>query len=269
MLDLQNSEFKSLEELRVIAPSIFTQVGSKDTSDKYTHIPTDRVIEDMEVLGWKVVDAKEVKARTAGTIGFQKHLVVFRNPDVVINGSDGDTVFPQVLLTNSHDGKNAFKFTAGLFRMICENGLVIATETFEDVKIRHMGYDFETLQGTIKEMVDKLPLTVEAMNKMKEIELEEEQMFDLAKSFLDLRIEGTDNTFDNHAIAEVLEPQRDADKGNGLWEVFNRVQENVMEGNFQYKTLKGKVRQARVIKNFKQDQELNKRLFSKALEFVS
>jgi hypothetical protein len=33
----------------------------------------------MELLGWKPVDAKEVKARTKGTQGFQKHLVVFRN----------------------------------------------------------------------------------------------------------------------------------------------------------------------------------------------
>lgn len=269
MLDLQNSEFKSLEELKVIAPSIFTKMGNKDTSDKYTHIPTDRVISDMETLGWKVADAKEVKARKEGTIGFQKHLVVFRNPEVIIEGANGDTVYPQVLLTNSHDGKNSFKFTAGLFRMVCENGLVVATETFEDIKVRHMGYDFETLQGTIKEMVEKLPLTVEAMNKMKEVELEEEQMFNLAKSFLDLRVEGTGNSFNNQAIEEVLEPQRKEDIGNGLWEVFNRVQENVMEGNFNYLTVKGKVRQARVIKNFKQDQDLNRKLFSKALEFVA
>ena len=116
MLDYTNSEFKSLEELREIAPSIFTTKGAESTSDKYTHIPTDRVITDMELLGWKVVDAKEVKVRE--NVGFQKHLVVFRNPDVVINGEDGDTVYPQVLLTNSHDGKNSFTFTAGLFRMI-------------------------------------------------------------------------------------------------------------------------------------------------------
>ena len=77
----------------------------------------------------------------------KKTLVVFRNPDVVINGKNDDTVFPQVLLTNSHDGKNAFTFTAGLFRMICENGLVVSTSTFEDVKMRHMGYSFEELQG--------------------------------------------------------------------------------------------------------------------------
>ena len=268
MLNYESQNFKSLEELREMTPSVFTRVGSESTSDKYTHIPTDRVIQDMELLGWGVVDAKEVKARKDSTVGFQKHLVVFRNPNVVINSQDGDQVFPQILLTNSHDGKNSFQFTAGLFRMICENGLVVCNEEFENYKIRHMGYDFESLQGIIREMVEKLPLTVEAMNKMKNVELEEEQMFDLAKSFLELRVEGTENSFNNQAIIDVLEPQRSEDEGNGLWEVFNRVQENIIEGNFQYLTVKSKVRQARVIKNFKQDQDLNKKLFNRALEFT-
>ena len=180
---------KNLEELKEITPSIFTKTPSGNVTEKYTHIPTDQVIKDMELLGWGVVDAKEVKARK--DVGFQKHLVVFRNPDVVINGDDGDTVFPQVLLTNSHDGKNAFTFTAGLYRMICENGLVVADTEFEDFKVRHMGYDFETLQDTIKDIVGSLDLTVESMNKMKATELNEKQMFELAKSFLDMRVEGS------------------------------------------------------------------------------
>jgi len=129
MLNYESQEFKSLEELKETTPSIFTKKGSNNTSDKYTHIPTDTVIKDLELLGWGVVDAQEVKARKQ--VGYQKHLVVLRNNDVVINGKDGDTVYPQILLTNSHDGKNSFSFQAGLFRMICENGLVIATEEFE------------------------------------------------------------------------------------------------------------------------------------------
>ena len=63
MLNYESTEFKSLEELRAIAPSIFTKVGSESTSDKYTHIPTDQVIKDMELLGWGVVDAQEVQSR--------------------------------------------------------------------------------------------------------------------------------------------------------------------------------------------------------------
>ena len=269
MLDLNASKFLGKEELKEIAPSIFTMIPSSEVTSKYTHIPTEKVIDDMELLGWKPVDAKQVNARTKGTNGFQKHMIVFRNDDVVINGEDGDTVFPQILLTNSHDGKNSFQFTAGLFRMICENGLVIADTEFEDVKMRHMGYTFEDLQSMIKDMVEKLPLTVESMNKMKSVELEGEQVLELAKSLLDIRVEGTDNTYNDVAIANVLETQRKEDEGMGLWEVFNRVQENIINGNFYYNTKSGKQRQARIIKNFKQDLDLNRNMFAKALEYAA
>jgi hypothetical protein len=181
MLDLEKSEFLNDAQIAEQAPCVFNEKPSAEVSKHYTHIPTSKVINDMRTLGWDVVDAKEVKARKNSTKGFQKHLVVFRNPDVVINGKDNDTVFPQVLLTNSHDGKNAFTFTAGLFRIICENGLVISTTQFEDVKMRHMGYSFEDLQVKIKEMVEKLPLTVESMNKMQATEIGENQAVEFAK----------------------------------------------------------------------------------------
>ena len=268
MLDYKNSEFKSLEELKEIAPSIFTKKGAESTSDKYTHIPTDRVIKDMELLGWKVVDAKAVKARKNSTKGFQKHLVVFRNPDVVINGKDGDTVFPQVLLTNSHDGKNAFTFTAGLFRMICENGLVVSDTQFEDVKMRHMGYSFEELQGKIKEMVEKLPLTVESMNKMQETELNEEKAVEFAKKALTTRFNEKEMKRIKIDIKDILKPVRVEDKGKDLWSIFNVVQEKIIEGDFEYMAA-GKTRKARQIKNFKQDQKVNKDLFELALEYVN
>ena len=269
MLDLNAVKFLSKKQINDIAPSVFTNHPSSEVTEKYTFIPTEKVIDDMEMLGWKPVEAKEVNARTKATKGFQKHLLVFRNNDVIINGEDGDTVYPQILLTNSHDGKNSFQFTAGLFRMICENGLVIADTEFEDVKMRHMGYTFEDLQVMIKDMVEKLPLTVESMNKMKKTELEGEQVLELAKSLLDIRVEGTDNTFNDVAINNVLETQRKADEGMGLWEVFNRVQENIINGNFYYNTKSGKQRQARIIKNFKQDLDLNRSMFTKALEYAS
>ena len=268
MLNLESSKFLSKKELNEIAPSIFTMKPSSEVSEKYTHIPTEQVIDDMELMGWKPVDAKEVKARTKGTQGVQKHLVVFRNDEVVINGQDGDVVYPQILITNSHDGKNAFQFTAGLFRMICENGLVVATDEFEDLKMRHMGYTFEDLQVLIRGMVEKLPLTVEAMNKMKEVELEEKTIVELAKDLLDIRVKDTNNSYKNEAIDEVLTTQRKEDEGNGLWEVFNTIQENIINGNFHYNTEGGKERQARIIKNFKQDLDLNRKMFAKALEYA-
>ncbi len=268
MLDLEKSEFLNDAQIAEQAPCVFNEKPSAEVSKHYTHIPTSKVINDMRTLGWDVVDAKEVKARKNSTKGFQKHLVVFRNPDVVINGKNNDTVFPQVLLTNSHDGKNAFTFTAGLFRMICENGLVVSTSTFEDVKMRHMGYSFEELQGKIKDMVEKLPLTVDSMNKMKETEIEENKAVEFAQKALTTRFSEKEMKRIKIDINDILKPVRKEDAGKDLWSVFNVVQEKVIEGDFVY-AVGSKIRKARKIKNFKQDQKVNKELFALALEYVN
>jgi hypothetical protein len=265
MLNLSKDGFLTMDEIKENAPSIFTTTSSPDTSEKYTHIPTSIVIEDMEKLGWGVVDAKQVKARKG--VGFQKHLLVFRNNDVVINGVDGDTVFPQILLTNSHDGKNSFTFTAGLFRMICENGLVVSTQEFENVKMRHMGYTFEELQERIKEMVERLPLTVESLNKMKQKQVEEKEAIKFAKKALTTRFTEDQIKVFKIDFKELIKPVRKEDEGSDLWSVFNVVQEKIITGDFTYLS-GGKTRKARQIKNFNQDLKVNKELFEMALELV-
>ena len=266
MLDIRNMDFIDKTEIKKRANSIFTTTGSPSTSDKYAHISTEKIIDDMELLGWKVVDAKQVKARKG--VGFQKHLVVFRNPEIVIDGADGDTVFPQILLTNSHDGKNAFTFTAGLFRMVCENGLVVCNQEFENLKIRHYGYDFEELEKTINAMVEKLPLTVESMNRFKTTVLNSNQMLDFARRALNSRF--TESELENITIDlnDLLAPSREEDKGNDMWSVFNTVQEKLTHGLFNY-GYGSKNRKARKIKNFNKDMELNNKLYQLANEFVN
>ena len=293
MLDLKKSQKLSKDELREIAPSIFSTVPSPEVSKKYSHIPTDKLIDDMELLGWNIIDAKEVAARTKGTRGFQKHLVVFRNDDIVINQmpnnivesstsptgyrrTDGtfakknpiDTVFPQILLTNSHDGKNAFTFTAGLFRMICENGLVVSTNEFEKVAIRHMGYDFDELQVQINEMVERLPLTVESMNNMIDTKMTQNSIVKFAKDMLAVRFPEDELRRITIDMDEFITPVRPEDKGDDLWSVFNVIQEKIIEGDFDY-TIGTKHRKARQIKNFKQDMDLNSKMFDVALEYVN
>ena len=266
--DLQTAKYLTKENMKSMAPSIFAEKPSNEVSKHYTHIPTTKVIDDMELLGWKPIEAKEVKARKKSTKGYQKHLIVFRNDDVVINGEDGDTVFPQILLTNSHDGKNAFQFQAGLYRLVCSNGLVIADTQFEAVKMRHMGYSFEDLQVKIKEMVEKLPLTVESMNKMKAKEMAEEEIIQFAKDAINTRFTEKEINRIQIDLKELINPVRKEDAGNDLWSVFNVVQEKIVTGDFDYRA-GGKVRKAREIKNFKQDMKINKELFDLALTYAS
>lgn len=264
MLDINSNTFLTKEQIKSKANSIFAEKGAKNTSQHYSHIPTFKIIEDMELLGWKVSDVKEVKARK--NAGFQKHLVVFRNEEIIIDGKDGDTVFPQILLTNSSDGKNAFTFRAGLFRLVCENGLVISTQDFADLKIRHMGYDFSELQKTITAIVEKLPLTVESMNKFKQTQLEEEQILQFAKDALTVRFGEDEMTRITVNYDTFIQPTRREDEGNDLWSVFNRIQEKVIDGDFEY-SCATKIRKARRIKNFNQDIALNSQLYELALNY--
>ena len=264
MLNVSNNEFLTKEQIQHQAKSIFAEKGAINTSEKYTHIPTYKVIEDMELLGWRVIDAKEVKARK--NAGHQKHLVVFRNEDIVINGSDGETVFPQILLTNSSDGKNAFTFRAGLFRLVCENGLVISTQDFADLKIRHFGYDFSELKKTITMMVEKLPLTVESMNKFMQTKLTDNQIEEFAKKALEIRFGETEIKRIKIDLNEFTKATRKEDEGNDLWSVFNRVQEKVISGDFRY-NFSTRERKARKIKNFTKDMEINSKLFELASEY--
>jgi hypothetical protein len=267
MLEIKNSQFISKEEIKKRAKSIFTETGAPNVSDKYAHISTEKIINDMELLGWGVVDAKEVKSRKKDLIGYQKHLVVFRNNDLQITDEGKDVVYPQILLTNSHDGKNAFTFTAGLFRLICENGLVVSTKEFDNMKIRHYGYSFEELQSVIRTIVEKLPLTVESLNKFSSIELGQEQMLDFAKKALSARFD--ERELDNIKIdlKDLLTPTRKEDNGSDLWSVYNVVQEKLTHGLFNYQ-YGNKSRKARKIKNFNKDLELNEKLYGLALEYV-
>jgi hypothetical protein len=266
MLNIESNTFLTESEIKEKAKSIFTAKGAPGTSEKYAHISTFQIIQDMEKLGWGVVDAKQVRARKGD--GYQKHLVVFRNNDIVINGEDGDHAYPQILLTNSHDGKNAFTFTAGLFRMVCENGLVICSKEFENLKIRHYGYDFEELKAVISKIVEKLPLTVESMNSFKKKKLRKAQIFEFAKKAAAIRF-GADQ-LENITInySALVTPTRPEDKGDDLWSVFNVVQEKLVHGMFEY--ISGtKLRKARKIKNFKQDLDLNAKLYELAVEYAA
>ena len=245
----------SIEQIKAIAPSVFTTEKASHLTDKYIQTPTIRVVEDLMNLGWEVTKVQEVKSRKYK--GFQKHLLVFRNPSITIKGENGDDSFPEILLTNSHDGKAAFNFRVGIFRLVCSNGLVISDADFGVVSIRHMNYTFGSLQVKINEMISKLPGLVQKINLFKSKTLTDAQMSDFATKAAALRTKKTVN------IMSVLEPTRTEDQGNDLWVVFNRVQEKILGGSY---TSGG--RKARSVKNFQKDIQLNEQLFELAESYL-
>ena len=257
----------SREELKSLTPSIFNHtVGSKLT-DKYVHIPTDTIVDDMEALGWFPYSVKTVRSRTKNA-ATKKHLVQFFNPDIVINDENGEAdMHPTIVCVNSHDGSTAVRFEIGVFRFVCENGLMIKTVDFGGFKMRHMGYNFEDLRIHINELVDHLPRVIDNLNKFSHIQMNETQQYEFALKAVEARF-GEEKQLNDFEIQNLLSVERKEDEGNDLWRILNRVQEKLTCGGFSYLGVKGKPRKARAIKNFTQDVEMNLKLWELAETYL-
>lgn len=267
---MKDLEYLSKDQLRAKVPLAFAEGPTREVSSKYVFANTETVIDDMATLGWYPVDGGQRKARANSTTEYSPHMVKFANKDVVIEGKNDDISYPQVIVSNRHDGLGAFGFMAGMFRLVCSNGLVIATAEFASLKVAHKGYTFDELREVVGKRVEALPQQVEVMNQMKEVELEPHQKRTLALDGLLLRsgIKPTseavkDFQYDGHVIDDILTPVRKMDEGNDLWSVFNVVQEKMVGGGFR-----ANKRVIRGINSFEKDLDLNKKLFSRAMELI-
>ena len=276
MLNFQGQqEYMTKDQLKEVCPLAFAEAPTNpDVSGKYLFVNTETIVDDLDKLGWKPVQAAQRKGRGKSTI-FSKHMVAFQNPDIKISGKDGDDSFPRIIMTNSHDGMQAFKFSVGIFRLVCSNGLVVADEQFSEFKIKHKGYTFDELRGVVNEAVADLPNKVEVLNQMKSRVLTQEEKNKLALDAMLIRagIEpGSEKAkkfnYDDETIEDILDPKRDADKGDDLWRVFNVVQEKITQGDFHAALTGAKVRKVRKIKSFEKDLKVNKELFKLATALV-
>jgi hypothetical protein len=261
----------TMDELKMIFPEIATPEINPalrqklGITDKYVHVPTEKVIEDIIELGWTPINAYRVASRGKRN-GTGRHMVKFVNYDFM---EEGKTEYPELLLTNSHDGTTAFKLDVGIFRLICSNGMVVKSQDFGSMRVRHYGYDFETIKGAVNELVEQIPDYLKQVEEMKEQKLEREQMLEFARQAAMLRMtkvneDAIDEVVD---VEDLLESTRKEDDGNGLWEVFNRLQEKVVNGKFNY-ALGKKERKARPVKGFKSQVKLNQDLWELASSYL-
>ena len=268
---IENRDELTMSELKMICPEIATPEINPalrrklGITDRYVHVPTEKVIEDIMELGWTPINAYRVASRGKRT-GTGRHMVKFINYDFM---EEGKTEYPELLLTNSHDGTTAFKLDVGIFRLVCSNGMVVKSQDFGSMKVRHYGYDFETIKGAVNELVEQIPDYLKQVEDMKEQELEREQMLEFARQAAMLRMTKVNESAIDEVVdvEDLLESTRKEDEGNGLWEVFNRLQEKVVNGKFNY-ALGKKERKARPVKGFKSQVKLNQDLWELASSYL-
>ena len=278
---VENHEALNDSEIALLCPVAMkttmtnNEISKLGLSEHYSFVPTINVVNDLRALGFECVDATQVKARKKTTNGYQKHMLTFENPKYKVEGAEE---YPQLLLTNSHDGGNAFTLSAGIFRLICSNGLVIKTEDYGSSRLVHKGYSFEAVQELVNEFNVTLDEVLTRVTAMKQVQLTKDQQIEFAKQAALLRFTAKsyneDNISDVVDIDGLLNVDRKEDAGNGLYEVFNRVQESLVQGKYLYasngkvKDADTKTRKARPIKNFKQSISVNQKLSELAFALV-
>ena len=269
-------KFLTEDEIRQRCPLVFATSPTNDkVSEKYTVANTYTVIQDMEKLGWKVVRAAQRRATKKSSGRFSYHMVALQNPDIKITkqvdgGEEIVECFPQIILTNSHDGLSCFQFRVGLYRCICSNGLVISDAELSEFKIRHIYYSFENLRAVVGRILEALPSKVERMSQMSNVLLSEDQKLDFAKKALSIRkgVKEEELQADEETYKDLLTPVRKEDEGSSLWNVYNVLQEKIVKGGYTTAEEGKKARKVRKVTSFIKELDFSRRIDEVAQSYL-
>lgn len=249
-----------LDRAKELAPAMFA-TGPAPTikSPKYQFTPTLEVVDHMSDLGFQLTSAKQSKTKDDWQRNWGIHICRFQNPDLYIKNSEGGIeARPEIVMINSHNGLRPVQFELGLFRLVCENGLVIKAQDFGGFRERHTKYTFAQLKEMLDQKVEAMRPVVQKISSWASRLMTDKERYAFAVEALALRLSG-DRQPENYEVLEVLQPKRKADEGKTLWHTYNTLQENLIKGGFQMGE-----RTARAITNPIQDLKVNQDLWQLA-----
>ena len=243
------------EQLKVKAPTLFTSEPHFEVSEKYHFIPTIDVIEEIRIHNWYPVSVNVANVRDEQKEGFQQHCVRFRHFEDLLNPKDNAV---ELLLFNSHDRTKAFSISAGIFRFVCANGLVISDNVFEAYKIKHLGERDNDVANAVANITSIKPKLMQKIEKLESITLNQSEKESFAKYSIPLR-------FEEHLeinYNDLLIPHRIQDSKDDLYTVLNVIQENLLRGNISGINKDTKRRfTSKEITSISKDTEVNKGLW--------
>jgi hypothetical protein len=214
----------TINQLKEQAPTLFTEQPHHEVSDKYHFIPTINVVNEIKSHNWYPVSVSQANVRDENKEGTQQHLVKFRHFDDLLNPQENAV---ELLLFNSHDRSKSFSISAGIYRFICSNGLVIADSVFKTYKIKHLGDRDNDVATAIENITNIKPILMGKINIFENITLNQGEKEVFAKSSIPLR-------FDKYLQIDhnnLLVSHRDEDTKDDLYTVLNVIQENLLKGN--------------------------------------
>lgn len=261
-------QLKPLSDARLaqLVPSIFTEEASPDRSERYRHLPTIDVLHDLKKAGFLPVQAfqsavhKSKKGKIEDRVPFAKHLIRLRERKYIDRELKISDMVPDVILTNSHDGTSAFRLEAGLFRLVCLNGLVVSSGSFGSVRVTHagdIGAKVAEAAGHIAAFAPELGRVAKEWDK---IELTSRQRNKFAKDAMEMRFVSESPL----TIEQALTARRNEDEAPTLWRTYNVIQENLLKGGQQGKAASGRATSVREVTSVNNSLRYNRKLWELA-----
>lgn len=253
-------------------------------SEKYSVVTTQDIITQlMEEAGLTWTKVAE-ENNTSKYKGFGTHLVRCTHPDFSLGRDDlNRELIPQLYIKNSYHGRTKFEMHVGLFRVFCMNGLILGNQ-FKTIKIKHIGLTVEEIRAEVEKMKEVFTGEIAPfILDLKEHKLSEKQQLRFAEAALRERVRLNANFIKGVNTQDLLTSVRSEDEGAAIWEVLQRVQDNLglnfrsspVEIRYEYmaKDKEGndviKERKVSKLKNIQEVTYMNKFLFDLATEFLN
>lgn len=221
----------SLEKAIEYVPAIGATESDPTVSDRYQFVSTREVLERVQEYGWRITNAT-----SQGSSPYAQHRItlIHENDFNVDHQSEG---IPRIEMFNSHNRTKRLMFAIGYFRFACSNGLIVATGPAETIRTKHRFSDdrLSVIMEQVSQISARFPQINEKINHLKTRTLTPEEQIDFANfavrgRFL-YRSEIPKRFRDQDRIHEkLLASRRTADDGNAVWQVYNKVQENLIKG---------------------------------------
>ncbi len=240
------------DELFRTVPSIFSETKHDSRSDRYTYIPTITLLDNLRREGFQPFFACQTRVRDLSKRDHTKHMLRLRREGQIT----GNQV-PEIILLNSHDGSSSYQMLPGLFRAVCQNGLICG-ETFGEVRVPHKGDVVERVIEGAYEVLGIFDRVDEKREEMQRLMLPQPAQQALAKAALTYRFG------DEHqpvSESQILSPRRWQDESPDLWTTYQRIQENLIKGGLRGRNAQGRNQQTRAVRGIDGDVKLNRALW--------
>jgi hypothetical protein len=191
---------------------------------KQFYIPSLEVVSNLQNEGWEINGVYEHRGKDRK---ITSNFIQMYHPDFVLRNSKNQIeALSSLTISNSCNGNKPMAINMGAYRLVCSNGLIRYEKHAEETKIKHVEVDYNRLPQILELVNRKKERVLEEFNLLKNKNLTTEE----ARQFAIQSVRLANREVTNQRVEEMLRVHRMEDEGMNLWNVFNRVQENLTGG---------------------------------------